>query len=128
MINNWLYWGVGGYFTKHIAYEYGVALLATAMPKRCLQPRISPKDLEELNPRRLIFAAIARVDPAKAYATFQEQGWTTELAFATRDILLPEIVKTTTLIWYAAAREAYQLRPRTPKKFKTKISETTHVR
>lgn len=115
MRNNWLYWGVGGYLTKHIAYEYGVALLATAMPRRRLQPHIASHDLQELNPRRLIHAAIARTEPAKTYAVFRDQGWTTELAFSTRDLLLPEIVKTITLIWYSAAREAYNLRPRPAK-------------
>ena len=128
MRNNWLYWGVGGYFTKHIVYEYGVALIATAMPRRRLQPRITPDDLQELDSIRLVHAAIARIQPAKTYDTFRSQGWTTELAFSTRDLLLPEIVKTITLIWYAAAREAYHLRPRpakSPKPAKSKPPKPT---
>ena len=128
MRNNWLYWGVGGYFTKHIVYEYGVALLATAMPRRRLQPRITPEDLQSLtdsDPARLVHAAIARIQPAKTYAAFRAQGWTTELAFSTRDFLLPEIVKTITLAWYSAARETYNLRPRPPKPKSAKSPKPT---
>lgn len=119
MRNNWLYWGVGGYLTKHIAYEYGVALLATAMPRRRLQPRITPDDLQPLTPRQLVHAAIARLNPEHIYATFRAQGWTTDLAFSTRDLLLPEITKTITLIWYAAAREAYHFRAKPAKPAKS---------
>lgn len=114
MRNNWLYWGAGGYMTKHIAYEYGVATIAAALPHRRLEPRFDKNATLDLDVHHLIFTAIAKTKPAKTYQDFTTQGWTTELAFATRDLLLPEIARTITLVWYSAAVSAYHL-PLAPK-------------
>ena len=40
---------------------------------------------------------------------FREEGWTTDLALETRDVLIPEIVRTVALGWYSAVKEAYGL-------------------
>lgn len=41
------------------------------------------------------------------YERFRRDGWTTELAVETQNILLPEIAKAVVLGWYSAAFEAY---------------------
>ncbi len=107
--NNWLYWGAGGHMSKHIAYEYGVLMIAAALPPKSLTMSLSTQDLQELDTEQMFLAALERVRQLHIYDRFLESGWTTELAAETKDVLLPEIVRTITLGWYSAAAEAYHL-------------------
>ena len=43
------------------------------------------------------------------YDHFRKDGWTVDLALATKNQLLPEIVRVVALLWYSAAEEAYGL-------------------
>jgi hypothetical protein len=36
------------------------------------------------------------------YDRFRKKGWTSELAFETRDVLLPEIIKAISLAWLSS--------------------------
>ena len=40
------------------------------------------------------------------YKHFLKNGWTTELAIQTREVLIPEIVRAITLAWASAANQA----------------------
>lgn len=51
--------------------------------------------------------ALERVQKRKMFDWFREEGWTTELALETRDVLIPEIVRAVALGWYSAIEEAY---------------------
>ena len=112
--NNWLYWGAGGHMSKHIAYEYGVLMIAAAMPPKALSVKIRPEDLAYLDTEQMFLAALERVKKLHAYDRFLESGWTTELATETKEVLLPEMVRTIALGWYSAAAEAYHLKPALP--------------
>lgn len=107
--NNWLYWGAGGYFSKHLAYEYGVAIIAAALPVRKMMPAVGKAEFQHVDTKRTLFDSIERIQPAKIYDGFRRDGWTTELALETKDLVLPEIVRAVALIWYSAAEEAYNL-------------------
>ena len=107
--NNWLYWGAGGYFSKHVAYEYGVALIVAALPRRAFTPRMGRSEFRHVDAKKTFYDALSRVDVSGMYDQFRQEGWTTELALATKDQLLPEIVRAIALIWYSAAEEAYGL-------------------
>lgn len=106
--NNWIYWGAGGHMSQHIAYEYGVAMIAAAFPRsmNIKLPKNAFKDIED--PKAELYYSITLHDPAKVYGRFREEGWTTEMAMETKKTLLPEIVRMITLFWALAAREAYQ--------------------
>lgn len=111
MRNNWLYWGAGGCMSKHVAYEYGVAMIAATLPEKHFLPKLHFDDFLVTNPENIVRQAVGRLRPAQIYDQFREDGWTTELAFMTRDQLLPEIVKAILLSWHLAAKSAYDLPP-----------------
>lgn len=107
--NNWLYWGAGGYFSKHMAYEYGVVVIAAMLPQRQMMPAVGKAEFQYVDAKCTLFDALGRVQPAKIYENFRKDGWTTELALETKNLVLPEIVRAVALIWYSAAEEAYDL-------------------
>lgn len=105
--NNWEFWGTKGVMTTHFAFELGVA---TAIAPHTLDgDPLHHDDIERL--RQEGFGAVYRqalrtVADMKMYEEFSEQGWTRHLAKQTRDTLLPVIIKTVALGWYAAVDEA----------------------
>ncbi len=109
--NNWLYWGAGGVMTRHVAYEYGVAMLVAGLPQKALQPQIEHTEFELLDLRTIFYHALEKVQHLKMYDRFLADGWTTDLAYDTKDLLLPEIVKAITLAWHSAAVTACQGAP-----------------
>jgi len=107
--NNWLYWGAGGYMSKHVGYEYGVAVIAAALPQRAIMPHVNPEEFCLVEPKKVLYEAINRLQLAAMYDQFRKDGWTVDLAMATKNQLLPEIVRAIALLWYSAAEEAYGL-------------------
>lgn len=107
--NNWLYWGAGGHMSKHLAYEYGVAIIVAVIPRRQLLPEMHKEDFCQVNLKQVFYGAISRLQVAEMYERFRKDGWTVDLALETKNVLLPEIVRTVALAWYAAAAEAYGL-------------------
>lgn len=110
--NNWLYWGAGGHMSQHIAYEYGVAMIAATLPPKSILPEITPDELQDLNIEHIFDKSFKLVKSLKMYERFCQDGWTTELALQTKEILLPEIAKAIALGWYSAVAEAYGLKPK----------------
>ena len=106
--NNWLYWGVEGVMSKHIAFEYGCAIVAKSLPNKKLFPKLSEEEtaklrnFSSLDLKKEFYASLAKVDQLKMYDRFRKQGWNAELALETRQILLPEIVKIVALGWLAS--------------------------
>ena len=106
--NNWLYWGAEGYMTKHIAFEYGVALVATPMTNKALIPKLPREELErivsggEIDILAEFYESLRKIDRLKMYDVFRKRGWNTRLARESKDILLPEIVKMITLGWLSS--------------------------
>ncbi len=113
--NNWLYWGAGGYMSKHVAYEYGVAIIAAALPERSLTPRVGRSEFQYVDPKKVFYEALAKIQDAKMYDRFRKDGWTTDLALDTKNLLLPEIVRTIALVWYSAVEEASSQKAKTPR-------------
>lgn len=120
MRNNWLYWGAGGHMSKHVAYEYGVIMIAAPITPKSLSVKLTPEDLAEDDTEQMFLQALERVRKLKEYQRFIDEGWTTDLAVETKNILLPEITRTIALGWYSAAKEAYHLK--TPEKVRKKSS------
>lgn len=119
--NNWLYWGAGGHMSQHIAYEYGVAMIAATLPPKSLQPNLKSADFKNTDIEAIFNQSLELVKRLDMYKHFCQDGWTTELALQTKEILLPEIVKVITLGWYSAVDEAYNTRSsKTPRKESTR--------
>lgn len=103
--NNWLYWGPEGYMTKHIAFEYGVALVCAAKKKKRLTPKIDQKELKDLDLKTEFYKSFEKINNLDMYARFRLKGWNNELASESVRILLPEIVRMIILAWYSALPE-----------------------
>ena len=103
--NNWLYWGPEGYMTKHIAFEYGVALVCASKKAKKLTPKIDPKELKDLDLKTEFYKSFEKINNLDMYTRFRHKGWTNELAAQSARVLLPEIVRAITLAWYSALPE-----------------------
>jgi hypothetical protein len=105
--NNWKMWGPQGLLTSHSFFEFGIAFLIK--PVRVRQVALRPHDLEELHENGVLelFRRKAReIDTLHLYDLYQQWGWTPRLAWQVRTKLLPVIVRTVALAWYAAAVDA----------------------
>lgn len=100
--NNWLYWGANGYMSKHVAFEYGVAITTAAMTYKSLYPTFTSDELHNFNLEKQFLASLAKIHHLDMYHRFLSKGWTTELAVEVKQILLPEIVKNIALAWAEA--------------------------
>lgn len=105
--NNWLYWGAKGHMTQHVGYEYGVLMITATLPLKRISRPLRFNDLRDNDFEAYLVEAIDRVRAFEMYERFRRDGWTTELAIETQNILLPEIAKAVALGWFSAAVEAY---------------------
>jgi hypothetical protein len=105
--NNWKMWGDKGLLATHFAFEWGVAVmivplrLASAYPTKADQKLVRDKGVAELFKVRA-----QKIADMRMYEQFYRSGWTPRLAKQARRELVPTIVNTVTLAWYAAAKEA----------------------
>lgn len=106
--NNWLYWGANGYMSKHIAFEYGIAITMAALPDRTLLPKLYPRDFKNIDLKWEFYHALARIHKLDMYTEFRHKGWNTELALETKEVLLPEVIRLITLAWASCIPETNQ--------------------
>ena len=104
-VKNWRYWGHNGYMSKHIAFEYGVALIVAAEGWDAIKPEIAPEDLANLDFKKEFYQSLHKIHSLDMYTRFRESGWTPTLGKESRNILIPEIVRAVTLGWYACLPE-----------------------
>lgn len=95
-------------------------VIAATLPQRKIMPEVGKAEFQYVDPKKTLFEAIDRIQPAKIYDNFRKDGWTTELALETKNLVLPEIVRAEALIWYSAAEEAYGLHRKKDAKHTTK--------
>ena len=107
MKNNWQMWGDKGLLATHIAFEMGVAVLI--VPMRLSKLNISENDLQFVKEQgflELFKSSAKSIAGLALYDKFYESAWTPKLARMVRKELMPLIVRTVTLVWYAAVIEA----------------------
>lgn len=103
---NWEYWGGKGIFSSHALYELGIA---TSMVGRRYPSKIDDTVLADVTLRgyeavfRDAFKTIVDMD---SYNAFIKQGWTRKVTGTVHGELLPLIIQTVTLAWYAASQQA----------------------
>jgi hypothetical protein len=105
--NNWKFWGPKGLFTTHWTFEWGVATLIK--PLRMLHALPTNNDMQLLQASSLgdWYRDMAQmVAKQHLYDDFYEYGWTARLGRQIRQELGPTLVRSVTLVWYAAARDA----------------------
>ncbi len=105
--NNWKMWGPKGLLLSHGFFEFGIAFLIR--PITAKQLPIRTQDLKELQENGILelFRRKAReISTLGMYDTYQRYGWTPRLAWHVRTKLVPVIVRTVTLAWYAALIDA----------------------
>lgn len=108
--NNWRYWGVGGHMTKHIAFEFGVAIIATPLPARALKPKLSPADFHRVNLQTEFYRALTQIDQLKIYDRFLSGRWDFQLTYEVRTVLLPEIIRVIALAWASVIPDKNKLK------------------
>lgn len=105
--NNWQMWGDKGLLATHIAFEIGIAVMI--MPLRFRRAVPDDQTRQEVLKQSVsdYFKSQAQyIDGLHMYDQFYQSGWTPKLAKLVRKELMPTIVSTVTLTWYAAAKEA----------------------
>ncbi len=109
MKNNWQMWGDKGLLATHIAFEMGVAVLIVPMRSTKFEIGKSDMDFVVREGMLALFKRSAKeIAGLKMYDKFYDSAWTPGLAKLVRKELMPVIVRTVTLVWYAAVQEAQQ--------------------
>ncbi len=103
LIKKWKKWGTRGVLS-HVMFEWGVASVIAPDKFVDAGPNVDDLDyLRQVGFEAIFMQAVARVDSMRMYDEFNQTGWTRALAVKTKDILIPEIIKTVALAWYQAA-------------------------
>jgi hypothetical protein len=92
---------------SHGFFEFGIAFLIKPLGAKQLLPR--PQDVEELNEfgvLELFRRKAKEISALGMYDAYQHTGWTPRLARQARSRLMPIIVRTVALSWYAATIDA----------------------
>jgi hypothetical protein len=105
--NNWRMWGPKGLLTAHGVFEWGVALIMAPLTEKNI--KLTKEDIKELNEQGMLDLFKRKAKEVAALSIYEEYvrlGWTPMLARRVRKKVVPVIVKTVTLTWYAAAIDA----------------------
>ncbi len=110
---NWAMWGVKGLMSSHGMFELGAAVLLAPITMKTA--RLTDTDVQELGRVGYLemFKQSAReVALHDMYNRFLEKGWTIKLSRDIRNHLGPILIRTVSLVWYSAMRDAGLLRGR----------------
>jgi hypothetical protein len=105
--NNWEHWGAGGTMTTHTMFEAGVATTIKALKFENAVP--SSNDMVRVKKEGFLVLfneALTSVTALEMYDTYKRKGWTRKIAQQTRNVLVPIIIQTVILAWFAAYYEA----------------------
>ena len=104
---NWQYWGVGGIFSAHLAFELGVASTIAGHRFTDATPsQLNIRQLEKDGFEAVFIKSMHKINAMNMYEEFGAKGWTRSLANKTRKVLVPEIIKVVALAWYYAVMQA----------------------
>lgn len=105
--NNWKMWGPRGLMMTHGLFEVGVAVLIAPISFSDTNP--SQEDVKKFLDLGVVewFKRSAReIAVLDMYKRYYKSGWSTKLSLDVRHKLMPTIIKTVTLAWYAAVKES----------------------
>ncbi|MFT4532312.1 MAG: hypothetical protein ACI9T8_000329 [Candidatus Saccharimonadales bacterium] len=104
---NWGLWGVGGLLSMHAMFEGGVAFIMAPLSIKNARP--TEGDIEtliEVGYAEYFKRAAREIALLDMYERFYKRGWSPKLVRDVRNELGPIVIKTLTLIWYSALRDA----------------------
>lgn len=105
--NNWKMWGPKGLLASHGFFEWGVATIIAPLSIKRVQPQLKHiAELRALGVPGLFRLKAKEIAALHVYGAYQKHGWTPGLARIVGRKILPVIVQTVTLAWYAASVEA----------------------
>ena len=102
---NWQYWGMGGVFSAHVGYEWGVST-ALAIGK-FKDIGIQQSDLDRIEKEGYIpyfLESVKAIDELGTYQEYMKTGWSAYLGNVTRRKLAPLLMRNVCLAWYAASK------------------------
>lgn len=109
--NNWRMWGPDGLMTMHGLFEIGVAIMIAPLKFNKAAPTSANLEkLAEIGIEEWFARSARQIAMLDMYDRFCSRGWTIKLARDVRNELAPTIIKTVTLAWYSAMRDAGLLR------------------
>jgi len=111
--NNWKMWGPKGLLTTHGLFEIGIASIIKPLNfPDALPSEAELKEVIEIGPVERFKRTAREIAVLDMYNRYYRRGWTTRLALDVRQRLIPAVIKTVTLAWYAALVEAERLQPK----------------
>lgn len=100
-------YGPRGLYMAHVLFEAGFSIIVR--PLRFPDARPTQREIKrirQLGPTEYFMRRAREVAVMELFEQYLEKGWTSKLARQIRQQLAPLIVRTVTIIWYEAAREA----------------------
>ncbi len=105
--NNWKMWGPKGLLNMHGTFEWGVTVMMLPLGSRGVAVgEAELLELEQHGPIELFRRKAKEIHAYDVYEQYAKYGWTPALARTVRKRVVPIIVQTVTLVWYAAAKDA----------------------
>lgn len=105
--NNWKMWGPDGLMSMHGLFEMGIAVMITPLKfKKAIPTEANLKKVNEIGIEEWFARSARQIAMLDMYDRFCSRGWTLKLAREVRNELAPTIIKTVTLAWYSAMRDA----------------------
>lgn len=105
--DNWKMWGAKGLLSTHMLFEGGAALIMLPLRHKLTAPNgYDIKVLQKVGTVEFFKRTAREIALLNMYERFYETGWNAKLAGEIRDELAPKMIKTVTLAWHQALREA----------------------
>ena len=104
---NWKVWGPKGLISTHHFFELGIASMIKPLSFNDAVP--SEEDIEkmlEIGPIEWFKRTAREIAVLDIYERYYKRGWSTKVTLDVRNKLIPSIIKTVTLTWYAALDDA----------------------
>lgn len=107
--HNWEMMGDKGLLSTHMAFEFGVAVLIVPM-RRGTREQLNEAELQLARTKdgyiKYFERRATEIAELELYKKFYHLGWTPKMVRMVRKKLVPAIIDTVTLAWYAAVSEA----------------------
>ncbi len=105
--SNWQMYGFGGLMSMHGFFEIGIGILLAPIHMKAGKPSETDIDvLIKIGYQEVFKRAAREIALLDMYDRFHESGWSVKLSRDVRNHLGPIMVKTITIVWYSAMRDA----------------------
>ncbi len=105
--NNWKMWGPKGLISTHGLFEIGIASIIKPLSFGDAVPNEEDiKRIQEIGVVEWFRRTAREIAIMDMYERYYRKGWSTKLTLDVRHKLVPSILKTVTLAWYAAMTDA----------------------